>query len=68
MKKVTPLFPGNPPLKTENLLSPPLFENLVGGSTPQQKGVGGGGHYADSVSLIFFLVVLSSLMQIINAI
>ena len=68
MKKVTPLFPGNPLQKLRSCSALPLFENLVGGSTPQQKGVGGGGHYADSVSLIFFLVVLSSLMQIINAI
>ena len=30
LKKVTPLFPSNPPLNVEV----PLFENLVGGSTP----------------------------------
>ena len=36
--KESPLSPGNPPLKTE-ILSSPLFENLVGGSMPlpQQK-------------------------------
>ena len=28
-----PLFPSNPPLKVEVPTSPPLFENLVGGST-----------------------------------
>ena len=32
--KKFPLFPSNPPLKVEALSSPPLFENLVGGSTP----------------------------------
>ena len=32
-KKVTLLFPNNLPLKVEVLSSPPLFENLVGGST-----------------------------------
>ena len=35
MRKVTPLFLSNHPLKVEIL--PTLFENLVGGSTPQQK-------------------------------
>ena len=34
LKKVTPLFLSNPPLKVEVLSSPTLFENLVGGSTP----------------------------------
>ena len=29
-----PLFPSNPSLKVEVLSSAPLFENLVGGSTP----------------------------------
>ena len=40
-KKVTPVFPSNPPLKVEVLSSPPLLENLVGGSTPPpcRKGV-----------------------------
>ena len=32
-KKVTPLFPNNPPVKIK-VLSRPLFEHLVGGSTP----------------------------------
>ena len=42
LKKVTPLFPSNPPLKVE-VLSSPLFENLDKGSTlPWQKGGGGG--------------------------
>ena len=36
------LFPSSPLLKVEV----PLFKNLVGGSTPQQKGLGdGGAHY-----------------------
>ena len=36
LKKVTLLFPSNPPLKVEVLSSPPplVFESLVGGSTP----------------------------------
>ena len=39
-EKSHPLFPSNPPLKSEVLSSPPLFENLVGGSTPSsRKGV-----------------------------
>ena len=33
-----PLFPRKPPLKVKVLSSPPLLENLVGGSTPLQKG------------------------------
>ena len=33
-KKITPLLPRNPPLKIEVLSSPPLFQTLVGGSTP----------------------------------
>ena len=48
LKESYPLFPSNPSLKDEVLSSPPLFENLVGGSTPlllvpQQKTRGGGG-------------------------
>ena len=51
-KKVTPLFPSNLPLKAE-VLSSPLFENLVGVSTsrppppppPSRKGGEGGAHY-----------------------
>ena len=49
LKKVTHLFPSNPPLKIEVLSTPPLFENLVGGSTPlprAEKG-GGGARYAN---------------------
>ena len=50
LEKVNLPFPSNPPLKTEVLSSPPLFENLVGGSTPpppsQQKG---GAHDKDLV-------------------
>ena len=41
-EKSHPLFPSNPPLNIEVLSSPPLFENLVGGSTPCRKG---GAHY-----------------------
>ena len=41
MKKVTPFFPNNPPLKTKVLSSLPLFGNLVGGSNSQQKRGGG---------------------------
>ena len=38
-EKSHPFFPSNPPLKIE-ILSSPLFKNLVRGSTPlQQKGV-----------------------------
>ena len=38
LKKVTPLFPSNPPIKVEVLSSPhPYFENLVGGSIPPPK-------------------------------
>ena len=40
-EKVNLLFPSNPPLKTEVLSSPPLFENLVGGSTPPPSKKGG---------------------------
>ena len=46
LKKVTPLFPSNPPLKVEVLPNPLplLFENFVGGSTPHSRnGRGGGG-------------------------
>ena len=48
LKKVTPLFPRNPPLKVEVLSSPPpsppppfLFENLVWNSIPSlaERGV-----------------------------
>ena len=45
LKKVTSLFPSNPPLKIEILSIPPLFENLVGGSTPLAE-MGGSAHYA----------------------
>ena len=39
--KKSPPFPRNSPTKVEVLSSPLLlFENLVGGSTPQQKGGG----------------------------
>ena len=34
VKESHPLFPSNPSLKDEVLSSPPLFENLVRGSTP----------------------------------
>ena len=45
-KKVTLLFPNNLPLKVEVLSSPPVFENLVGDSTPPHSGRGvGGAHY-----------------------
>ena len=44
-EKCHSLFPSNLPLKVEVLSSPP-FENLVGVSTPLQKGGGGGAHYA----------------------
>ena len=46
-KRVTPLFPSNQTLKVEVFSSLPLSENLVGGSTFQQKGGRGGGvaHY-----------------------
>ena len=44
-KKVTPVFPSNPPLKVEVLSSPPLFENLVGGSTLNLQKGEGGAHY-----------------------
>ena len=45
-EKSLPLFPSNPSLKVEVLSNPPLFENLVGGSTPPaEKGGGGGAHY-----------------------
>ena len=45
LKKITSLFSSNPPLKVKDLSSPPLFENLVGGSSPPpaERGVGGGG-------------------------
>ena len=44
-KKSPPSFPATPS-KIWGPVKPPLFENLVGGSTPQQKGEGGGGaHY-----------------------
>ena len=34
LKKITSLFPTSSPLKINVMSSPPLFENLVGGSTP----------------------------------
>ena len=34
------LFLTNPPLKIKVLSKPPFFENLLGGSTPLQKGGG----------------------------
>ena len=42
-KKIAPFFPGNPPLKIE-ILSSPLFENLVEDSTlpPSSRKEGGG--------------------------
>ena len=43
MEKVTHLFLSNPPLKTDSV-KPPLFENLVGGSTPPPLQKGGGVH------------------------
>ena len=49
LEKSHPLFPSNPPLKTEILSSPHFFENLVGASPSppppsplQQKGGGEG--------------------------
>ena len=33
-KKSQPLFSSNPPLKIRDPVKSPLFENLVGGSTP----------------------------------
>ena len=45
-----PLFLGNPPLKTEVLSCPPLFEDLVGGSTHLQQKRGEGAHYVNIVS------------------
>ena len=45
-KKIPSSFPATapplPPLKNWDPVNPPLFENLVGGSTPQQKGGGVG--------------------------
>ena len=62
LKKVTPLFLSNPPLKVEVLSSPTLFENLVGGSTPplpSRKKRGGGAHYAPTgASMILILLML----------
>ena len=59
LKKVTPLFPSNPPLKTEDLSSPsPLFENLIRGSPPPLPPLsrkGGGAHYESPV--IFQLTI-----------
>ena len=46
LKKVTPRIPSNPPLKTE-VISSPLFENLVGGSPPNRKD--GGAHYTQVI-------------------
>ena len=49
-KKSPPYFPATSALEAEFFSSPPLFENLKGGSTPSPSGkggVGGGGaHYA----------------------
>ena len=44
-EKSLPLFPSNPSLKVEVLSNPPLFENLVGGSTPPCRKGGGAAHY-----------------------
>ena len=38
LKKVTSLFPGNPPSKNLGLIKPPLFENLVRGSKSRKEG------------------------------
>ena len=52
--KITPLFPSNPPLKTEILSSPTfyLFENLVGDSSPLLRRLGGGVHTMSWINLI----------------
>ena len=47
-KRSPPLFPSNPPLKME-ILSSPIFENLVGGS-PQQYG----GRWGEGGSTLWF--------------
>ena len=44
-EKSHPPLSQQPPLKVEVLSSPPLFENLVGDSTPLQKRGGGGAHW-----------------------
>ena len=59
-KKVTPVFPSNPPLKVEVLSSPPLFENLVGGSTLNLQKGEGGAHYIvmmiENISGMYILI------------
>ena len=46
LKKVTPPLSQQPPSESWGPLKPPLFENLVGGSTPPAESGGmGGAHY-----------------------
>ena len=52
-KRITPLFPSNQTLKVEVFSSLPLSENLVGGSTFQQKGGRGGLHTMYHVILYY---------------
>ena len=42
----SPPFPHHPPSKLWGPVKPPLFENLVGGSTSPAAERGGGAHYA----------------------
>ena len=57
-KRITPLFPSNQTLKVEVFSSLPLSENLVGGSTFQQKGGRGGCTLCIMLSCITIRVLL----------
>ena len=58
LKESQPLFPSNSSLNDEVLSSPPLFENLVGGSTPPLPAPppptasrkGGGAYYVSAIT------------------
>ena len=67
LKKVTSLFPSNPPLKIEILSCPPFFEEFGRRfNLPPPKQKGGGAHYEDN--LMLFTVMRGSSCFIINLI
>ena len=57
-KKVTPFFPSNHS-KSWGLVKPSLFENLIGGPNPLQKGRGGGAHYV----ICYLKIILRTIGQ-----
>ena len=67
--KKFPLFPSNPPLKVEFLSSPPLFENLVRGSTPPPlpPSRNRGAHYDDAMRKQTFYICFFYICKLIFA-